>query len=125
MAYALGVRPTGGRRTWRVIDSSYRTVSPVPRSCFPNQLRAAATNCIASGIPEKGPNIQRRPSESTWTASGFSHMLLMPTLRSRFVQRTISGPPCKSEGLRLSIGLPVAITCSMSSRMRSQAEACT
>jgi integrase len=50
MAYALGMRPVGGRRTWTVIDGSYRTVQPVEdwlethrQFWSPNTVRGYAT----------------------------------------------------------------------------------
>jgi site-specific recombinase XerD len=50
MAYALGMRPAGGRRTWTVIDGSYRTVQPIEdwleahrQFWSPNTVRGYAT----------------------------------------------------------------------------------
>lgn len=50
MAYVLGMRPVGGRRTWTVIDGSYRTVQPVEdwleahrQFWSPNTVRGYAT----------------------------------------------------------------------------------
>jgi hypothetical protein len=72
MAYALGVRPAGGRRTWTVIDSSYRTVGPVEEWLeahrvfwSPNTVRGYATS-----LAQWWTFLEQRTETAGWQAVG-------------------------------------------------------
>ena len=72
MAYALGVRPASGSRTWTVIDASYRTVAPVEewleahrRFWSPNTVRGYATS-----LAQWWTFLEQRGEAAGWHAVG-------------------------------------------------------
>ena len=72
MAHALAVRPSGGQRTWTVIDSGYRTVSAVEEWLeahrylwSPNTVRGYATS-----LAQWWTFLELRDETERWTEVG-------------------------------------------------------
>ncbi|MFD7846799.1 tyrosine-type recombinase/integrase [Nocardia sp. NPDC059764] len=72
MAYVMGVRPPGSRRTWTVIGEDYRTVAPVEewleshrQEWSPNTIRSYAT-----GLAQWWTFLEERNEAGAWNAVG-------------------------------------------------------
>jgi integrase len=96
LAFALGVRPAGGSRTWTVIDASYRTVAPVEQWLeahrqlwSPNTVRGYATS-----LAQWWTFLEQRGETAGWDAVGVPTVSgFLSWLRNgRTVEHAISPP---------------------------------